>query len=131
MLWNRNNYFKRSPKWDRVETLLFYKGIDKEQFEEAFNYFLLNPNNFDGASFVKDLDDLPDLDLSAMVHDYDYLVKLPKLHSWSWLFAKFKTDFQYAKNMERFGKGIWTPYVRFVGLVLSTPFYLGYLKLTQ
>ena len=50
---------------------------------------------------VKDLVDMGELDLDAMVHDYD------DIHGANRNFIKkWKADIKYIKNMERNGKGI-------------------------
>ena len=60
-----------------------------------------NPSKFDGATIVKDLVDIEELDLDAMVHDYDYL------HGANRNFIKkWNADIRYIKNMEANGKGI-------------------------
>lgn len=128
MFGSRNNFFKK-PKAqlrayrNKVLTLLSYKAMDSSKFLKAYDYFVFNPEQFDGATIVKDLDDLPNLDLSALVHDYDYIVELPKYKRIKWLVEKTKMDWQYARNMELLGKGITIPYARALGLIIITPIY--------
>ena len=74
---------------------------DISDYLNAFDYFIGHPTEFDGATIVKDLVDIGELDLDAMVHDYDYI------HGANRNFVKkWKADIKYIKNMERNGKGI-------------------------
>jgi hypothetical protein len=55
---------------------LLYKGYNQEQVDiylKAFDYFSKKHTEFDGATVVKDLVDIPGLDLDAMLHDYHYI----------------------------------------------------------
>ena len=110
----------------KVKILLQLKGLDVDYFLEAYDYFAVHTEKYDGASIVKDLIDLVGLDLGALRHDYDYIHLLKKYKGFEWLKNKFKYDFDYGKNMERLGKGIFTPYGRTFLLWLSTPFYYLY-----
>ncbi|NQY29965.1 MAG: hypothetical protein HRT69_10900 [Flavobacteriaceae bacterium] len=139
MLFSKNNFFKPASGETKAQTnarldakrldvleYLRIKGIPKfwkQLVLDAYDYFEQHPNEFDGASIVKDLDDLPNLSLAAMVHDYLYLIELKKNKGWRWLYGKCIYDYWYGKLLEMFGKGIFTPYFRTVLLVLSTPFY--------
>ena len=77
------------------------KMSDISDYLNAFDYFIRHPDRFDGATIVKDLEDIKGLDLDAMVHDYDYI------HGANRNFIKkWKADLKYIKNMERNGKGI-------------------------
>lgn len=128
MLGSRNNFFKK-PKphlkelREAVNTLLIIKGVNPVRFLTAYDFFVFHPLEFDGATIVKDLDDLPNLDLSALVHDYEYINELPKYKGVKWLLVKIKMDWQYARNMELLGKGITIPYARALGLIITTPIY--------
>jgi hypothetical protein len=122
MLGSKSTYFSKTLdklKSDRVNInlLLMYKGYSQEQIDiylSAFDYFTKHPNDFDGATIVKDLVDIPGLDLDAMLHDYHYLVyKVSSSFS-----AKFITDWIYAKGQERKGKGSYSSFSRFIGLTL-------------
>lgn len=127
MLGSENHYFKQAPelicqgRFD-LKDILRIKGYNLEQIEiyvKAFNYFALNPGQFDGATLVKDLCDLPDLDIDAMLHDYRYL----KYNVGTSVLLKTKADWLYAKGNERKGKGLYSAYSRFVGLTAITPFF--------
>ena len=62
---------------------------------------MTHPSEFDGATIVKDLVDIEELDLDAMVHDYEYINGANRN-----FIKKWKADIKYIKNMERNGKGI-------------------------
>ena len=99
--------------------MLQYKGrIDKEidSYIEAYDFFCRFTTKFDGATIVKDLCDLPRLDLDAMVHDYDYLTGANRN-----FIRKWKADLKYIKNMEKNGKGI-----RIFRLILLTIIGIGF-----
>ena len=109
MFWSKDNTFNKT-KNDlnnlriNVETILYLKGRKSHEISEylkAFDYFVEHPTEFDGATIVKDLEDIKGLDLDAMVHDYDYI------HGANRNFIKkWKADLKYIKNMEKNGKGI-------------------------
>ena len=109
MFWSKNNTFKKDSfevkviKQNMVKLLELKKRSDKDinLYLEAFTYFEKYPTKFDGATIVKDLDDLPNLDLDAMVHDYEYLNGANRS-----FIKKWKADIRYIKNMEANGKGI-------------------------
>ena len=128
MFWSKSDFFKQSKldlkfKRDFVSDILNYKGLKNDYFLKAYDYFVVNPTEFDGATIIKDLNDIQDLDLSALVHDYQYIVELPKHKGLKWLKEKTKMDWLYGRNMELLGKGIWTPYLRAILLILITPIY--------
>ena len=109
MFWSRDYTFYNDKetleKYRKyLKVLLYIKGRDIKDIQEylnAYNYFITHPSEFDGATIVKDLVDFGELDLDAMVHDYDYL------HGANRNFIKkWKADIKYIKNMERNGKGI-------------------------
>ena len=109
MFWSKDNTFRKT----KIELDVLRKNIkaylhikerkmsDISDYLAAFDYFRKQPNKFDGATIVKDLVDIGELDLDAMVHDYDYI------HGANRNFIKkWKADIKYIKNMERNGKGI-------------------------
>ena len=77
------------------------KMSDISDYLNAFDYFIRHPDRFDGATIVKDLEDIKGLDLDAMVHDYDYINGANRN-----FIKKWKADLKYIKNMEMNGKGI-------------------------
>ena len=109
MFWSRDDTFKKSKQEldilrKNVKAYLHIKErkmSDISDYLNAFDYFVKYPNKFDGATIVKDLEDLKGLDLDAMVHDYDYI------HGANRNFIKkWNADIKYIKNMEKNGKGI-------------------------
>ena len=109
MFWSRDYTFYNDKetlsKYRKyLKVLLYIKGRDPKDIQEylnAYNYFTTHPSEFDGATIVKDLVDFGELDLDAMVHDYDYL------HGANRNFIKkWNADIRYIKNMESNGKGI-------------------------
>ena len=109
MFWSKDYTFKKSKgELDilrkNVKAYLHIKErkmADISDYLNAFDYFIRHPNEFDGATIVKDLVDIGELDLDAMVHDYDYI------HGANRNFVKkWKADIKYIKNMEKNGKGI-------------------------
>jgi hypothetical protein len=103
-----NTFFKSKTELDLIEydmsQILLLKGRSLEdivKYKRAFEYFRIFPHKFDGATIAKDLNDLPNLDLDAMLHDYEYLQGANKS-----FIKKWRSDFRYIKNMERNGKGI-------------------------
>lgn len=88
--------------------------IDK--YLEAYNFFCANPSQFDGATIVKDLDTIKDLDAPAMLHDFNYIF-LKNIKE------KLFFDWQYAINQEKLRVGSVTAYTRSIALIISTPLY--------
>lgn len=120
MFFSKSIFFKQRPnallakRYD-VFSLLTMKGYNRRQIDiylNAYDYFVNNPNDFDGATFVKDLIDVRGLDLDAMLHDYQYL----KYNVASNIKIKFLTDLLYAKGIEKKGKSQYAAYSRFFGL---------------
>lgn len=130
MFWSKNNtFFKSKSDLDNLyydmEVLLRIKGRSEEdilKYKNAFNFFRTFPHKFDGATIVKDLNDLPNLDLDAMLHDYEYLCGANKSFTF-----KLISDYSYIRNMEKNGKGIRV--VRFVLLSLVGLIFVPYCKI--
>ena len=109
MFWSRDDTFKKS----KTELDILRKNVkaylnikerkmsDISDYLNAFDYFTIHSDKFDGATIVKDLVDIGELDLDAMVHDYDYINGANRN-----FIKKWKADIKYIKNMERNGKGI-------------------------
>ena len=95
------------------------KEAEIQDYLNAFDYFVVNYDKFDGATIVKDLEDLKGIDLDAMVHDYDYLHGANKN-----FIRKWNADIRYIKNMEANGKGIRV--FRFFILTLLGIFFVPY-----
>lgn len=94
-----------------------YKEIDL--YKDAYDFFCKNPNKFDGATFVKDLYDLPKLDLDAMLHDYVCLIGANRNYI-EWC----KEAWNYYENMRKNGKGNRPG--RLIGLVLIGILFVPY-----
>ena len=130
MFWSKNNtFFKSKSDLDNLyydmEVILRIKGrseTDILKYKKAFNYFRTFPYKFDGATIVKDLNDLPNLDLDAMLHDYEYLCGANKSFT-----LKLISDYSYIRNMEKNGKGIRV--VRFILLSLVGLIFVPYCKI--
>jgi len=89
---------------------------------EAYEYFILNPNEFDGATLSKDIKVIPNLDIWAMLHDYLY-IKYNIAVNWK---LKYYGDVIYALEMERLGISYGTTWGRFILLVLSQIIFTPY-----
>lgn len=130
MLGSRSRFFDKNDyaldKWrSNVKRLLEIKGYTENQISiylKAFDYFSDHPNDFDGATIVKDLQDLPHLDLDAMLHDYQYLVQNTAAN----YYTKWYSDWMYAKGQERKGKGQYSSFSRFVGLTIIGIVFVPY-----
>jgi len=120
MLGSKSTYFIQPKEVlfdsrDKVFRLLDLKGYSANEiaiYLKAFDYFCENTIAFDGATIVKDLMDIPDLDLDAMLHDFHYL----KYNVGVNFITKWQADWIYAKGNERKGKGSYSSFSRFIGL---------------
>ena len=133
MLGSKNKFFLQNKqtlekKRNDLVSYLKYKELGSltNYFLEAYDYFVQHPLQYDGTTLVKDLEDLPNLSLSAMRHDFDYIITLPKYKGWKWIRKKIQLDWQYSNNLEKLGNGIAIPYLRTLGLWASTPLYWLY-----
>jgi len=123
MLGSKSNYFHQDKahldKCDLdVRTYLWIKGYSIPQvaiYLNAFDYFRENPNEFDGATLVRDLCDIPGLDIDALYHDYCYINYNVAVNP----IMKFRADKLYAKGNERKGKSQYAAWSRMVGLTLT------------
>lgn len=101
-----------------------FTKVEVEEFLNAYDYFVDRPKSFDGATIVKDAYDIPKLELSAMLHDYHYIVYLSFKTGLNWLKSKWRYDKIYSDNLIRLGRlAKWRSKLRFVLLTASTPFY--------
>ena len=125
MFFSKDNTFYKSKEEleylliDIIKILTIKKNKNIEQYIIAFNYFVNNPSKFDGATIVKDLVDIEELDLDAMVHDYEYINGANRN-----FIKKWNADIRYIKNMEANGKGIRV--FRFLILTLLGIFFVPY-----
>jgi len=134
MLGSKNNFFFQSPiilnaKRKDVEDLLFIKGYNEKQIDiylQAFDYFVLKPKDFDGATLVNELIDVygsyghDGLDLDAMLHDWHYV------YFRAGTSKKYKklSDIIFKEGIKRKGKSKWSSWTRFFGLSLITPIFV-------
>lgn len=97
-----------------------YEPSERIHYQNAFDYFVRNPEHYDGASMTEDLYDIPGLDIDAMLHDYLYVGMNASANlKFMWLADKL-----IRSEMRRRGKSSWNTGYRFVALVLKTPFFL-------
>ena len=109
----------------QLRMMLKYKGRSEEDIDfyiEAYDFFCRFTTKFDGATIVKDLCDLPKLDIDAMVHDYECLIGANRN------FVKwFKSAWNYFENMRKNGKG--NQILRFVLVSLAGIIFVPYCAL--
>lgn len=106
-------------------TLLVLKARKRKDirlYQDAFDFFRNFTTKFDGATIVKDLCDLPKLDIDAMVHDYECLIGANR-NFIKW----FKSAWRYFENMRKNGKG--NQIFRFVLVCLVGFFFVPYCAL--
>lgn len=87
----------------QLRMMLKYKNRNESEIDlyiQAYDFFCRFTTKFDGATIVKDLCDLPKLDLDAMVHDYECLIGANR-NFIKW----FKSAWNYFENMRKNGKG--------------------------
>lgn len=75
---------------------------------EAYDYFVDNPENYDGATASEDLNDIPGLELDSMSHDFDYVAKNV---SGSFKYKRISDKIMF-KNMSRNSKSGFERYRR-------------------
>lgn len=135
MLGSKSHFFHQSvevlsSKRRQVVQLLKLKGYHDTEiaiYIKAYNYFCQNPAQFDGATIVKDLVDIPGLDLDAVLHDYQYIH-----HNVAANFVtKWKADWLYAKGQERKGKGQYSAFSRFIGLTIIGIVFVPYARIKR
>ena len=102
------------------------KGYERDEitlYKKAYDYFVANPAEYDGATMTEDLCDLPGLDLDAMLHDWIYIVyNASGNYRYIWMADKLMRE-----EMKRKGKSTINAGLRFVLLALKTLlFYPAY-----
>jgi hypothetical protein len=109
----------------QLRMMLNFKGRNESEIDlyiEAYDFFCRFTTKFDGATIVKDLCDLPKLDIDAMLHDYECLIGANRnLIKW------FKSAWNYFENMCKNGKG--NQIFRFVLVCLAGFFFVPYCAL--
>lgn len=127
MIKSKNNFFYKplnellALKYDLL-TLLKIKKRSEEDIKDylkAYDYFMKNPNNYDGATIVQDLRDIDALDIDAMLHDYEYIHGANKN-----FILKWNSDLRYIQNMQRNGKGLRI--IRLTALTIIGIIYVPY-----
>jgi len=113
-----------------LEVALRFLGRSKTEVNQyliAFDYFVINPKKFDGATIVRDLYMLRSwtgqkyvkLSPDAMLHDYEYIMGANRSFTKKW-----KSDCKYFRNLLLNGKGVcWG---RWLGLTIISPIYVPY-----
>jgi len=95
--------FKLKSNWLHLEKDLEIWGYSKKQvqlFKNAYDYFILNPTEYDGATMSQDLYDVPGLELAAMKHDYTYIFLKAKYSAKAMRIA----DFEMYRDMKKMSK---------------------------
>ena len=124
---SKSNFFKQDRETlaeyrYQLRMMLKYKGRKESEIDlyiEAYDFFCRFTTKFDGATIVKDLCDLPKLDIDAMVHDYECLIGANR-NFIKW----FKSTWKYFENMRKNGKG--NQIFRFVLVCLAGLFFVPY-----
>ena len=132
MLGSKSHFFYQSTQVLKnaranAYTMLRVKGYYLDEVDiymKAFDYFSQNPSQFDGATAVKDLVDIPGLDLDAMLHDYHYI----NYNVAASFVTKWKADWLFAKGNERKGKGQYSAFSRFIGLTIIGIVFVPYAR---
>jgi len=122
MLGSESNFFSSDKetldyiKGEMVHFLKLHKTKTSviDLYVEAYEFFIEHPKKFDGATVLKDVEIIPNLDIWAMIHDYMY-IKFNVAVSWR---LKYYADIIYTLEMERMGISYSTTWVRFVLLLL-------------
>lgn len=113
-------------KWHNlIKPILQDFGFSQEfikLYKEAYDYFIVHPTEYDGATIVHDRYNINGLDLPSMLHDYLYII-------WKSLKGRLKADKIYAKDMRRFHYQYWVAWGRYI--LLSIINITGIYKLFQ
>lgn len=123
MLGSSSSYFHKTRAQLNASRLSLIQFLElwmysQEQIDiylKAFDHFSCYPDQFDGATIVKDLQSIPGLDINAMLHDFHYI----EYNAGAGFISKYIADLIFAKEMERLGKG-GSAWIRFAGLTLSS-----------
>ena len=115
---SKSTFFLKSKqelakKWYLLELGLRdfkFTGQEIIEFSRAYNYFIENPKEFDGATIVRDLNTINELDAPAMLHDYRYILA-------SGIKDRLKADNEYLLNMIKLGVHPVSAYLRYFLLI--------------
>ena len=108
-----------------LDLILQLKGYALQQrtiYLSAYDYFVIHPEQFDGATMTEDLPDIDSLELAAMLHDYLY-IQLNAAGSFKYI---LKADLLLRSEMRKMKKSSWNAGARFILLMLKTPFFVPY-----
>jgi hypothetical protein len=116
---SKSNFFYHkteilAKKWYLLELVLIdfnFTEEEKKDFSKAYNYFIENQKKFDGATIVRDLNTINELDASAMLHDYRYILSIG-------IKDRIKADKEYLYNMLKMGVHPVSAYLRAYLLIL-------------
>lgn len=130
---SKSNFFEQSRDTLADKRKLLISVLEDRNIDEKEQGYILDIYNifcqldsifkFDGATIVADIDTIKGLDVSAMVHDFEYQIAQHK-GFWHYLKEKLKSDVNYGKRMRKFGVSWSTAWVRVFFLLLSTPFWI-------
>lgn len=93
---------------------------------DSYNFFIKNPTKFDGATILKDVEVIPNLDIWAMIHDYMYIHYKAAAN----FKYKYYSDYIFSKELERTGQSWEVSWVRFGLLTLSGILFTPYTYLS-
>ena len=98
---------------------------------QAYNYFTINPEKFDGATIVADNYTIPNLSVTAMVHDF-LCINIPNGKLIDYIEHRWYVDLQYFRMLQKV-KRKWFVNTAinstiFVLLTISTPIYYYFKK---
>lgn len=140
MLNSKNNFFNQSDiilseKRDLLISILEDRNLNSFQIKEfidAYDAFwkLKDEFVFDGATIVADFDTIFDLDASAMVHDYKYLL-LRNVGFLEYLNKKIKADIEFANNMRSLGVTWLNAWFRASTLLIVTPLWMVFVSIRK
>jgi hypothetical protein len=133
MIGSQSDFFSKpkeilSKSRNKLIAILDLKGYLPDEiavYLRAFDYFCAHPLEFDGATIVKDLVDIPGLDIDSMLHDFHY----GSYNVRSSFRLKWQADWLFAKGNERKGKGSYSSFSRFIALTLIGIVYIPYSRI--
>lgn len=130
---SKSKFFEQSreallEKRQLLELVLKDRNVSKKTRNEILDIYDIFKNyptiyKFDGATIIADIDTIKGLDVSAMVHDYDYQVAQYR-GFWYYVKAKLKADVDYGKLMRLLGVSWLIAWTRVSCLIISTPIWL-------
>lgn len=124
---SKSDFFKQdretlAEKRNEVVLLLKLKGLNSreiDEFTDAYDFFCKFTTKFDGATIVKDLHDIRNLDLKALKHDYRCLIGANRSFR-KWI----KEAWNYYQDHFKLGNG--NQLLRFIGLLIIGVFFVPY-----